>query len=189
MGLYIDRHFLFKTHIKNTTAKAKNILNKLAGITRNVPHVSSSYVWRQADVNDNCHFYHKVRMPNMGTHTELQTLLKPTRQHKQTGCTKSNRTAPTTAILVIAKIAPIKLTIKEIREVYQKGSGFVYKKQDAGETYSGKRNGKHMRDMRKSLSKTSINGAKLHGQERMSSSPIFNRSRGLWTISVQNRQT
>lgn len=36
MGLHIDKDFLFKTHIKNITVKAKDILNKLAGITQNM---------------------------------------------------------------------------------------------------------------------------------------------------------
>lgn len=48
-------------------------------------------------------------------------------------------TAPTTAILIIAKIAPIKLSILERREVYQKGARHSrnLQGQQQWETYEG----------------------------------------------------
>lgn len=94
----------------------------------------------------------------MGKHYE--NLLENVNRQAALRVTTAYRTSPTTAILVIAKIARIKLTVQESREVSKKEPA-LKRRLESEETYSDSKNGRKML----------ITGAKHHGQTPMISLP------------------
>lgn len=124
MGLYIDKDFHFKTHIRNTTVKAKNALNRLTGITRNEggPKYGSRRMLMTTAISIityGCQIWQ-----NILKYKCYENLLENINRQAALRITAAYRTAPTTAILVISKIAPIKLLVQERREVYQNGNSY-----------------------------------------------------------------
>lgn len=121
MGLWIDKDFKFRTHIKETYKKTNEMIRKLSYLTRNT--YGPSFMKRKTLMTAalSCILYGAQIWGNILNYKHYEEILEKLNRRMALKITQAYRTAPTTALLVLAKTPPIKLQVKERSTTYIQG--------------------------------------------------------------------
>lgn len=119
MGIYIDKDLKFNSHIRNTTAKTKSILNQL---TRLTPRTTGpTYLTRRVIMSaaTSALMYTAPIRGSIVQYKYYQQMIDRSFRQMALCITRAYRTTPTQAILLIAKIPPVKLQVEEKLQVFR----------------------------------------------------------------------
>jgi len=121
MGLWIDKDFKFRTHINKIYTKTNEMIRKLANLTRNT--YGPSFLIRKTLMTAalSCILYGAQIWENILNYKHYEDILERLNRGMALKITQAYRTAPTMALLVLAKTPPIKLQVKERTTIYKQG--------------------------------------------------------------------